>query len=428
MLAILASALGMQRLKAVSCWTRAMPQSVATQSKLTQISSPFMIETLKQRPRPTFAHQIPNVVTPGELKFGENDEFHRELRKRVDNYFEETGINQRDCPQMYLKTAVILTTLIATYVLLLFVVSAWWQVIPLAVLLGLSMAAVGFNIQHDGSHGAYSSRPWVNRLMAMSLDLLGGSSHVWARKHNSIHHSFANITGHDDDINLGFLGRLSPYQKRLPFHRLQHFYLWFLYGFLATKWQLFDDLRDNVRGRIGGHRFARPRGWNLAVLVGGKTLFFTLAFVIPMLMHPVWTVLAVYAIASFVQGVSLSVVFQLAHCVQEASFPMPAAETRRMESPWAVHQVETTVDFARDSRIVSWLVGGLNFQIEHHLFPRICHIHYPAIAPVVERTCKDFGVRYVAHETLFDGVRSHYRLLRELGKPDHVRQPETSEV
>jgi linoleoyl-CoA desaturase len=139
----------------------------------------------------------------------------------------------------------------------------------------------------------------------------------------------------------------------------------------------------------------------------------------------VWAVLGVYVIASFVQGVSLSVVFQLAHCVQEASFPLPAAETRRIETPWAVHQVETTVDFARGSRIVSWLVGGLNFQIEHHLFPRICHTHYPAIAQVVEKTCQDFGVRYVAHETLFEGIRSHYRLLRELGRSDSESLPMT---
>lgn len=254
-------------------------------------------------------------------------------------------------------------------------------------------------------------------MMATTLDLLGGSSYCWARKHNTIHHSFANITGHDDDINLGFLGRLSPHQKRLKVHGFQHFYLWALYGFLPMKWQIFDDFRDLTRGRIGGHRMARPKGWDLVTFLGGKAFFFTLAMVIPLMLHPVWAVLLVYAAASFVQGVALSVVFQLAHCVEEASFPMPSPESGRMESAWAVHQVETTVDFARGSRLLSWLVGGLNFQIEHHLFPRICHIHYPAISSVVEQTCHDFGVRYVAHETLFGGIRSHYRLLREMGRP-----------
>ena len=247
-----------------------------------------MVALKKKRRRSKIERQQSDVVPPGELKFGDNDEFHLELRKRVDQYFDTTGKRQRDSPQMYVKTAIILTTLIASYSLLLFVVTAWWQALPLAILLGLSMAAVGFNIQHDGSHGAYSSRPWVNRMMAMTLDLLGGSSHDWARKHNSIHHSFANITGHDDDINLGVLGRLSPHQPRLPIHRIQHYYLWFLYGFLPTKWQFYDDYRDFFSGEIGGHRFARPKRWQLALFIGGKTFFYSMAFVIPMLMHPVW--------------------------------------------------------------------------------------------------------------------------------------------
>src|SRR5262249_27976320 len=159
---------------------------------------------------------------------------------------------------------------------------AWWLALPLAASVGLSMAAIGFNIQHDGGHRAYSDHQWVNKLMAMTLDLLGGSSYIWARKHNLIHHSYANVTGHDEDIDIGLFGRLSPHQARLRFHRLQHFYLWALYGLLPIKWQLYDDFRDVVTGRIGGHRFARPKGWDLVTLIGGKAVFFSLALVIPL--------------------------------------------------------------------------------------------------------------------------------------------------
>ena len=316
---------------------------------------------------------------------------------------------------MYLKTAVILAWLTASYGLLVFFAGAWWSALPLAISLGLSMAAVGFNIQHDGGHQAYSRRPWVNRLMARTLDLLGGSSYFWARKHNTIHHSYANITGHDDDIDLGFLGRLSPHQKRLRFHRFQHLYLWVLYGFLPTKWQVYDDFRDLVTGRVCGNRFARPKGWDLVVFLGGKALFFSLALAVPLLMHPVWAVLPLYLVVSFVQGVTLSVVFQLAHCVEEAAFPLPRQDTGRMETAWAVHQVQATVDFARGNRLLSWFIGGLNFQIEHHLFPRICHVHYAAIAPLVEQTCREFGLGYVAHQTFLAGVGSHFRWLRRMG-------------
>ncbi len=182
------------------------------------------------------------------------------------------------------------------------------------------------------------------------------------------------------------------------------------------KWQLIDDFRDVITGRKGGHRLARPRGWDLATFIVGKVVFFTLAFVIPLLLHPVWAVLLFYVAASLVQGVALGVVFQLAHCVEEATFPLPREDTGRMEAEWAVHQVETTVNFARGNWLLSWYVGGLNFQIEHHLFPQICHVNYPALAPLVEETCREFGLRYSAHKTFRAGVASHFRWLRRMGR------------
>ena len=360
------------------------------------------------------------AAKPSKLKFGPSDRFIRELRRRVDAYFERTGRPKRDCPQMYFKTASILAWFFGAYALLVFVVSSPWAVVPLAAVLGLAMAAIGFNIQHDAAHRAYSDRPWVNKMMALTLEMIGGSSYLWDWKHNSIHHTYTNISGHDDDINIGLLGRLAPEQKRLPFHRLQGIYLWVLYGFLAMKWHLVDDFYSLITGRIGGHKVPRPKGKDLAVFIGGKVVFVSLAFVIPMLLHPVLAVLGVYAIAAFVCGVVLSVVFQLAHCVEEADFPMPVPTPQggeRIEAEWAVHQVQTTVNFSRQNPILRWFLGGLNFQIEHHLFSRICHIHYPAISKVVEETCKEFGVRYAAHRSIFSALASHFRWLVQMGRP-----------
>lgn len=354
------------------------------------------------------------------LKFNGSDCFIRELRRRVDVYFEQTGHRRRDCPQMYFKTATILTVTLAVYLLLLLVVTSWWAVIPLAVMAGFCIAAIGFNIQHDGGHRAYSERPWVNKLMALTLDLMGGSSYLWDWKHNSIHHTYPNIDGQDDDIYVGILGRLAPQQPRYAFHRFQGVYMWFLYGFLSLKWQLFDDFYNVAAGKIYTHKIRRPRGKDLAIFIGGKIVFYSLAFVIPMLLHPVWAVLAVYVIATFVSGVVLAVVFQLAHCLGEAEFPDPIAAPgggERMETEWAVHQVQSTVDFARGNRVLSWLLGGLNYQIEHHLFHKICHVHYPALSKVVEEVCHEFGVRYTAHRTMFRALVSHARWLVEMGRP-----------
>jgi len=354
-------------------------------------------------------------VEPGKLKFGACGEFQYELRRRVEGYFTDSGRSPRDNPRMYVKTGIILAWYAASYVFLVFFATAWWQALPLAISLGLAIAAVGFNIQHDGGHHSFSDRQWINKLMALTMDLTGASSYVWARKHNLIHHSYANITGHDDDINVGLLGRLSPHQKRLGLHRWQHYYLWALYGLLPIKWLFFDDYWNVLSGHIAGHKIARPRGWDLVTFVGGKVVALSLTFLIPLLLHPVWVVFLYYGVATLVLGIVLSVVFQLAHCVEEAEFPMPRADTGRIENAWAVHQVETTVDFARGSRLLTWLIGGLNFQIEHHLFPQICHVHYPALAKVVEKTCQEFGIRYVAHKTFLAGVGSHFRWLRRMG-------------
>ncbi len=354
------------------------------------------------------------------LKFSNCDRFLLALRSRVDAYFETTGKARRDSPRMYFKTATILLWFFGAYFLLLFAVSSWYLVVPLAIILGLALSAVGFNIQHDGSHKAYSDRPWVNKTMAMMLDLMGGSSYRWDWKHNTIHHTYTNITGHDDDIDLGFLARLSPHQRRFWFHRLQGYYLWLLYGFFAIKWHMFDDFYQFARGRVAGKKIPRPKGVDLLVFVLGKALFFSMAIVIPVLLHPVWAVLTVYAIAAITSGVVLSIVFQLAHCVEDADFPMPVMDegAARMASGWAVHEVQTTVNFSRGNRFVGWFVGGLNYQIEHHLFPKICHVHYPAISKIVEEVCHEFGVRYAGGNSFFAAIASHYRWLTAMGRPN----------
>ena len=257
------------------------------------------------------------------LKFAPDSGFQRELRRRVQELIREQGIQERDCPRMYFKTAVILAAFMLFYYLLVFVSHSWWTAAPLAVLLAFAIAEIGFNIQHDGGHKAYSSHAWVNKLMAMTLDLVGASSYVWRWKHVVFHHMYVNVAGHDADIDLGVFGRLSPQQPHRAVYRWQQWYLWPLYGLMVIKWHLYDDFRDVITGRIGGHRFPRPRGWELVVFVGGKLVFLTLAFGIPLLFHPFWTVVLFYVITVGVVGVVLSVVFQLAHAVEEARFPVP---------------------------------------------------------------------------------------------------------
>jgi linoleoyl-CoA desaturase len=349
------------------------------------------------------------------LRFSGDNAFQLEVRRRVSAHLRATGRPERGGARMYAKTGIILASFASIYTLLVFFATAWWQAVPLAVGLGLTIVAIGFNIMHDANHEAYSERRWLNRAMAMTLDLVGGSSHFWHWKHNVFHHTFVNVVGYDTDINLVGLGRLTPHHPHAWFHRWQHLYVWFLYGAFALKWQLYDDFRLALTGRMAQHSVPRPRGAQWVVFFGGKIAFLTLAFGLPLTLHPVWAVVGCYVVTGITLGIVLAVVFQLAHCVEAAEFPLEDAPGR-VDTPWAVHQVETTVDFARDSRAASWLLGGLNFQIEHHLFSRVCHVNYPAIAPVVEQACRDFGVEYKYNRTFLSALRSHYSWLREMGR------------
>jgi linoleoyl-CoA desaturase len=298
---------------------------------------------------------------------------------------------------------------------LVFVANDPWQALACSVSLAFAMAGVAFSIQHDGNHGAYSETPLVNRLTGLALDVLGGSSYVWRFKHNVAHHTYTHLSGADGDIEVP-LGRLCAGQVRKRHHRFQQIYIWVIYPFFVAYWHVFEDFQQVVRARVANNRFPRPRRWRLVELVVGKLVFFAWAFAIPMLLHPWWVVLGVYAFTSAVLSFVLILVFQLAHSVEEAALPHPDPTSKRVEKPWAVHQVEATANFAQENRVLSWYIGGLNFQIEHHLFPRVCHVHYPRIARIVEQTCAEFGVRYTVHGSCLEAVRSHFRWLRRMGQ------------
>ncbi len=378
--------------------------------------APFIhSEASVDKPTPT---TMPGGQVDKRPKFPPDHSFLPELRQRVDSYFKTNRLRERDSIWMYLKTFMILSWFAGSYIMLVFFAETWWQGLLGAVSLAFSMAGVGFAIQHDGGHHGYSNSESINKLAAWTLDLIGASSYLWYWKHAIFHHTYVNVTGQDTDIDVGNLIRLSPHQPRRWYHRWQQFYLWPLYGLMAIRWHLYGDFRDALVGTIGPHRIPRPKGWDLVVFAVGKLVSVGLYFVLPMFFFPWWMVLLFYVIVTTITSIIMSIVFQLAHCVEDADFPMPIEGTMRMEHAWSIHQVETTVDFARGSRILSWYLGGLNFQIVHHLFPKICHIHYPALSKIVEQTCKEFGVRYSFHKTFWAGIVSHYRFLRELGRAD----------
>jgi linoleoyl-CoA desaturase len=344
--------------------------------------------------------------------------FRRDLEARIAAHFEASGHTRRGSTRLYLKSAVLLLWLVASYIALVWGAKTWWQAVPLSLSLALAMAGVGFNIQHDGNHGAYSHRDWVNKAAALSLNLLGGDAYFWHFKHNIAHHSYPNVSGYDDDIFMGPLARLSPHDRRYWFHRFQHLYIWIFYALLAINWQLFGDYYQMIRPGFGKTPVSRPRGWDRIWFWTGKLAFLTLAFAIPLLHHSPARVIGFYLLTSGGLGLLLAIVFQLAHCVEEARFNFPAPGSRRIEREFMAHQIETSVDFARGNRLLTWYLGGLNFQIEHHLFPKTAHIHYPEISPLVEAICRDHGIAHLSHPTMRRALRSHFRWLKRMGQAE----------
>ncbi len=354
-------------------------------------------------------------MASSRIEFQGGGPLYAEMRRRVRAALQDEDRLRRGRRAMYLKAAVMIAVIAGSWALLVFAVDAWWQTVPLAVLLGLGLAGLGFNVSHDANHGSYSSTRWLNRSMRWSFDLMGASSYVWRTKHNVVHHTFTNIAGADSDIDSMPFARFAPDQPRRPWHRWQHLYLWPLYGLVATKWYTVGDASYLIRGRIEETTLRRPRGAELVGFILGKLAFVSWTLVVPMLFRPVWQVLVVFALVSFVLALVMVVVFQLAHCVEEAEFSSLDGMADAGRTDWARHQLLTTCDFAPRNRLLTWYLGGLNHQVEHHLFSTVSHVHYPHIAPVVREVCAEFGAPYTVHPTFRAALRSHHRWLRRMG-------------
>ena len=351
-----------------------------------------------------------------KVTFENGGAFVRELRGEADAYLAQPRVRRRGLVQLYAKAPIALGLTLASWCVLLFARPGAAGIALALVGLTAGTLLTAFVIFHDANHGAYFRSRRSNHLLGWSADvLLGYSSYAWRVKHNVAHHTYTNVEGFDADITQSPFARFLPSEARRSWYRWQHLYIWPMYLVMGLRWQIAGDAAAFGRGRIGQSALRFPRGWDLAGVVGGKLAFAAWAIGIPALFYPWWAVLAAYVGVSAVVSLVMAVTFQLAHCVEEASFTS-VAELAGERPNWAVHEVETTVDFCQGSAAMCWILGGLNFQIEHHLFPRVPHTHYPALAPLVREACARHGVRYTAQPTLRAAFRSHYRHLRTMGE------------
>jgi len=362
------------------------------------------------------------MSNPTILRFNNNNkQFYTEVKKRVDTYFKENKINKSGNVNMYLKTIFMFAAYFTPFLLItlnVFDSKLIW--LFLAVAMGFSKAGIGLCVMHDANHGSYSKNTKFNRILAYAtLNILGGHSLNWRIQHNVIHHTYTNVHEHDEDIAPPGFMRFEPHAERKGIHKLQFLYAWFFYGMMTLMWSTTKDfkqlIRYNKRGLLKGAN--TTFGTELTLIIISKFIYYGY-MLLPYFLVKEMTILnwlCGFLVLHYIAGLILAMIFQPAHVVEETEFPLPNNEGM-LEEHWAQHQMRTTMNFATADPIFSWLVGGLNFQVEHHLFPTICHVHYPKISKIVENTAKEFNVPYKAQKTFVGALWSHEQMLYKLGR------------
>lgn len=350
-----------------------------------------------------------------------NEEFYKVLRKRVNAYFKTNNISRYANGKMVIKTIFMIALYVVPYVLLLTLDNPIWLELLLWISMGFGMAGIGLSVMHDANHGAYSKKEWVNKLIGKIIWVLGGSDVNWRIQHNVLHHTYTNVSGMDEDINPGVVMRFSPHEKRRKLHRFQHIYAWFLYGLMTLMWFVSKDYRQAARYKKKGLMQTQKVTYrmHIAELILSKIVYAFLFIALPMWLTPSpwWFTVIGFFLMQFICGLTLAMIFQPAHVVPTSDYPVPD-ESGNIDADWAVNQLYNTANFAPKARLLSWYVGGLNYQVEHHLFPNVCHIHYRNISGIVEETAREFNLPYHSYKTFARALAEHTRMLKNLGKYD----------
>lgn len=355
-----------------------------------------------------------------QVKFPRVDsaKFFKTLNNRVNNYFKENNISRTGNWKLYLKTATMFAIYLTPYFLILTLNLPLWVLLLFTIIMGVGMAGVGMNVMHDGNHGSYSSKKWVNKLMGSSIYILAGNKYNWEVQHNVLHHTYTNIHGMDEDLEAGRVMRFHEHSEWRRFHKFQQYYGFLLYGLLTFNWAITTDFfqtKNYLKRKLSYGKMPSPlKQWSNVFI--SKAIYFSMWIVIPMLVMSIawWQILLGFFIMHYVAGVILSVVFQLAHVIEATEMPLPD-KSGTMKNTWAIHQLFTTVNFSTKNRIVNWFTGGLNHQVEHHIFPNISHVHYTKISKIVRETAQEFNLPYHEYKTMRKAIISHFKHLKHMG-------------
>lgn len=354
-----------------------------------------------------------------QIKFSKNHskDFADELKSRVNAYFKNKKTSKFGSKKILIKALFMFALYFTPYALILGQVSDnSWINLALWVLMGIGMAGIGLSVMHDALHGVFSKRKWVNKIMSRSMELIGGDAHLWKLQHNVLHHSYTNVYGADEDIDGPPFLRFSPHHPKRKIHKYQHIFGPFIYGLMTIGWVGWKDYLQVARFKEKGLIKEKEYPKRLTAIILYKLGYFVYTIGIPLALGvTVWEVIVGFFLMHYVCSIILSLVFQSAHVVPEAKFPTTGHEGK-IENNWAIHQINTTSNFSPKSKVFSWFIGGLNYQIEHHLFSNISHVHYKKISKIVNETAKEYGIDYNVSGNFFQAISAHLKMLRNLGR------------
>ncbi|MFY0625940.1 MAG: acyl-CoA desaturase [Reichenbachiella sp.] len=348
----------------------------------------------------------------------EGADFVSELRKRVNDYFVDNNLSKFGNSNMVVKTIFMLTLYFVPFGFIISgMIESFWFMMFLWFVMGLGMCGIGASVVHDANHGSYSRNKWINHFLGSMLNLVGSYHVTWKIQHNVLHHSSTNVHDFDQDLDNPFM-RFSPFQERKKIFKFQAYYAPFLYGFMSLN-KMFNDFGQIIEYKkkklLTGQGVTIQKAMIQNAI--GKLVYLGVTLVLPIILLDMawWQIVIGFFVMHFVCGLMLSLIFQAAHVIEKTSF-YTADEESSLDNCWAIHQLNTTANFAKNSRWLSWLIGGLNFQVEHHLFPHICHVHYQNISEIVKRIAKEYNIEYHEYPTFFSGIRSHFKMLNQLGR------------
>ena len=359
-----------------------------------------------------------------KVRYRSNDrknEFFRVLRGRVRAYFKENDISQYGNRELYIKTAFAILFWLASYILIMSDVLSGniWLLMGGFTLLGFAQIFIAFNVMHDACHNAYSANRRVNKILAYSMNFIGGNSYLFTRMHNA-HHAFVNIHGIDVTLETHGFFRFTPHEPWKPKHRFQAIYTPILYAFAMIHWVTVKDFKwFFMEDNIGNSKRIKHSRRELLVLIISKIWYFGATLALPLIfLSAAWHWISIAWVSlHFLPSLCFALLFQVTHVYNGTHYPLPDDEGN-IENNYAIHVLETTADFSRLNKFTTWLTGGINIHVIHHLFPTICHVHYIPLTHIIKETAEEFGMQYMENPNFWVALKKHFQMLHHLSKKD----------